>query len=201
MGYFFHFLPSFLLAIVSFTIIMVIFCVPHRKLARKKSKETDNTKGMMRQDASYLSELCSISIESSGFQNDRWLSKTQVIKMLVYRWMTKPKNTKYRMHLLCFSDIIIPTILSVECDRIIELLQTLHKLPISIDWVLAEDVPWKDFSSYVNKLEITCDNIYEERSLLCMKKYDMILHPYSGLDSSYEIIVGLLQKLKEEVQS
>lgn len=180
----------------------------HRKkftklFAKRKSKpiiETPMNAYSPLRNAKYVDALNDIRINDSGFSEDRWLTKAQVVKILEHRWAIKTKQEKGRIRLLGFSDIIIPSRLAKDCNRTIELLQAIEALPIRIDWVLSEKMTKECFRSYTEQLHIQCHTIYRPHAYVPMGRYDMVLHPYSGLDSSYEILVRFIKQLQEDMQ-
>ena len=190
-----------------FTIIVtaIALCLKNVKFPKIFTKKKNIIKTPIDENphmknASYVDALADIHINEFGFSNDRWLTKAQVVNILNHRWAVQPKQEKSRLRLLCFSDIIIPDRLANDCNRTIELLQSIYKCPIQLDWVLSEKIPKENFSHYTEQLHIQCHKIYRPHAFVPMGHYDMILHPYSGLDSSYEIIVRLIKQLKEDVE-
>lgn len=193
---------GFPLTIIVFAIALCLKNAKFPKIFTKKKNiiKTPIDENPHMKNASYVDALADIHINEFGFSNDRWLTKAQVVNILNHRWAVQPKQEKSRLRLLCFSDIIIPDKLANDCNRTIELLQSIYKCPIQLDWVLSEKIPKESFSHYTEQLHIQCHKIYRPHAFVPMGHYDMILHPYSGLDSSYEIIVRLIKQLKEDVE-
>lgn len=204
------FIVGFLVSIALAIIIAISHTLHQQKVKFSEifTKKKGIVSGAMRaqspqpptKNANYVDALADIHINEFGFSNDRWLTKAQVVNILNHRWAVQPKQEKSRLRLLCFSDIIIPDRLANDCNRTIELLQSIYKCPIQLDWVLSEKIPKENFSHYTEQLHIQCHKIYRPHAFVPMGHYDMILHPYSGLDSSYEIIVRLIKQLKEDVE-
>lgn len=135
----------------------------------------------------------SIPIEDSGESIDDLLTTNKVVKSIVKR-----VDYNRRLRILVFSSVVVHN----NSERLLKLLQTCSLLNIDIHYVSATRTFPKDFllEKFLHSKQLRADKILKSKDSIIMEdfeQYDVILHPYSGLKSTYEILVGVIKYYKD----
>ena len=175
------------------TIIVCILRDKHREKQKKKREEEEN------KILPYLLNSLSpkdIEIDECGESNDTFLTKDDVIQLVLSRMYNRPNR----------QGSILVFVSSVAGEdhskmRTIRLLQVCSTLNFQIYYV--DDVYGKDRMMYLKQFlatrQLRCDKIIKYEDNIVIKElgqYDVILHPYAGLSSAYEILVGVIKELQ-----
>lgn len=163
-------------------------------IKRKNSKE--NSESIL----SYLANSMNaseIEIDYEGIANDKFLTKKEVVKDVMDKIITNP----YRgITILVFMSCVVGN--KDTTSRMLRLLQVCSTLGFEIHYVddIYGEKKFIHFKKFLTTRQLRCDKIIKYEDSIVIKElgqYDVIFHPYAGLSSSYEIMVGIIKELKE----